>query len=130
MATYSVREFKARASEILRGLSDGEEVIITRRGKPCGRLTPVQPPAEVKPSLGTLRGTATYLPEASYEDFLSVKTLWEPRVPSSAEPRRGHGRMLCTLYYQKNPDTPDMEAEVRQFAKGNAGNPERFDQPG
>jgi hypothetical protein len=38
--------------------------------------------------------------------------------------------MLCTLYYQKNPDTPDMEAEVRQFAKGNAGNPERFDQPG
>ena len=38
--------------------------------------------------------------------------------------------MLCTLYYQKNPDTPDMEAEVRQFAEGNAGNPERFDQPG
>ena len=130
MATYSVREFKARASEILRGLSDGEEVIITRRGKPCGRLTPVQPPAEVKLSLGTLRGTATYLPEASYEDFLSVKTLWEPRVPSSAEHERGHGRMLCTLYYQENPDTPDMEAEVRQFAEGNAGNPERFDQPG
>ena len=51
-------------------------------------VQPMKTSAEVKPSLGTLRGTATYLPEASYEDFLSVKTLWEPRVPSSAEPRR------------------------------------------
>ena len=85
MTTYSVREFKARASEILRELSEGEEVIITRRGKPCGRLTPVQPSVENKPSLSTLRGSATYLPDASYEDFLSVKTLWEPRVPSAAE---------------------------------------------
>ena len=84
MTTYSVREFKARASEILRGLSEGEEVIITRRGKPCGRLTPVQPSVENKPSLSTLKGSAVYLPDASYEDFLNVKTLWEPRVPSSA----------------------------------------------
>ena len=39
MTTYGIREFKARVREILRGLDDGEEVIITRRGKPCGRLT-------------------------------------------------------------------------------------------
>ena len=89
MTTYSVREFKARASEILRDLSEGEEVIITRRGKPCGRLTPVQPSVEKKPSLSTLRGSATYLPEASYEDFMNVKSLWEPRVPSSGELKHG-----------------------------------------
>lgn len=90
MTTYSVREFKARASEILRDLNDGEEVIITRRGKPCGRLTPVQTSVEKKPSLSTLRGSAMYLPDASYEDFLSVKSLWEPRVPSSVELKRSY----------------------------------------
>lgn len=90
MTTYSVREFKAKASEILRDLTEGEEVIITRRGKPCGRLMTVRPPDDGKPSLSTLRGSATYLPEASYEEFLSIKTLWEPRVPSSAEQEQGH----------------------------------------
>ena len=34
MTTYSIREFKARVSEILRDLDSGDEVIITRRGKP------------------------------------------------------------------------------------------------
>ena len=76
MTTYSVRKFKARVSEILRDLSEGEEVIITHRGKPCGRLTSVQLPAtNQKPSLSTLRGSATFLPDASYEDFQSVKAL-------------------------------------------------------
>ena len=40
MTTYNIREFKAKVSEILRALSYGEEVIITRRGKPFGRLKP------------------------------------------------------------------------------------------
>ena len=89
MTTYGVREFKARVSEILRGLEHGEEVTITRRGKPCGRLTPLQPPAEEKPSLRTLRGSASYLPDARYEDFLDIKTLWRPRSPPSDETQRG-----------------------------------------
>ena len=42
-STYSIREFKAKVSEILRDLEDGEEVIITRRGKPCGKLTGIRP---------------------------------------------------------------------------------------
>ena len=88
MTTYSIREFKARISEILRGLDDGQEVIITRRGKPCGRLMPVPPPTEGKPSLVTLKGALTCLPDATYEDFLDIKTVWEPRDPSSAETRR------------------------------------------
>ena len=90
MTTYSIREFKARVSEILRDLDDGAEVIITRRGKPCGRLTPVEGPTEGKPSLGTLKGSLSHLPDATYEDFLNIKTLWEPRSPASGEPERSH----------------------------------------
>ena len=88
MTTYGIREFKARVSEILRGLDEGEDVIITRRGKPCGRLTSVRPSNEEKPSLDTLKGALSYLPDASYEDFLDVKTLWKPRVPASTETKR------------------------------------------
>ena len=77
MTTYRIREFKAKVSEILRNLNDGEEVIITRRGKPCGKLIPVQSAAEGKPSLRDLRGSMTHLPDASYEDFLGAKALWD-----------------------------------------------------
>ena len=73
MTTYNIREFKAKVGEILRALSYGEEVIITRRGKPFGRLSPIQDPTEEKPSLSTLKGSFTGLPEASYEDFLEIK---------------------------------------------------------
>ena len=77
MTTYSIREFKARDSEILRDMEEGVEVIITRRGKPRGRLTVLGAPNETKPPLDTLRGSLSHLPDATYEDFLSVKTLWE-----------------------------------------------------
>ena len=86
MATYGVREFKARLSEILRSLDDGEEVIITRRGKPCGRLTPIPRPAEEKLPLSALRGILSHrMPDASYQDFLDIKKIWEPRMPPDAE---------------------------------------------
>ena len=90
MPTYSIREFKARVSEILRDLDGGGEVIITRRGKPCGRLTSLGPPKEAKPSLSTLKGSLSHLPDATYEDFLNLKTLWGPGFLESGEPDRGH----------------------------------------
>ena len=81
MTTYSVREFKAHFSEILGGLDDGDEVIITRRGKPWGRLTTAPKPDDDKPSLSTLRGAfARRLPDAEYEDFVELKKIWEPRM--------------------------------------------------
>ena len=64
MTTDSIRDFKAKASAILRELEDGDEVIIARRGKPCAKLTPVPPPDSDKPSLATLEGALTYLPDA------------------------------------------------------------------
>ena len=80
MTTYSIREFKARVSQILHDLDDGEEVIITRRGKPCGKPTAVpQSPAE-KPELRSLRGIYRgILPHATYADFQEIKKVWEPR---------------------------------------------------
>ena len=83
MTTYSIREFKAKASAILREIEDGEEVIITRRGKPCAKLTSVPPPDSDKPSLATLEGALTFLPDATYEDLLEVQSMWEPRLPPS-----------------------------------------------
>ena len=85
MTTYSIREAKARLSEILRDLDRGEEVIITRRGRPCGRLTAVDTSADDRPSLATLRGALTDLPDAEYRDFQDIKGIWETR----AEPPEG-----------------------------------------
>ena len=83
MTTYGIREFKAHLSEILRDLEDGDEVIITRHGKPCARLTAAPTPDDQKPSLRTLRGAfAGILPHAEYEDFLEAKKIWEPRMPA------------------------------------------------
>ena len=81
MTTYNIREFKSKVSDIIMNLKYGEEVIITRRGKPRGRLSAIEDPAEEKPSLSTLRGSLGHLPEASYEDFQDIKALWEPRDP-------------------------------------------------
>ena len=89
MTTYSIREFKAKVSEILRGLGEGEEVIITRRGEPCGRLTSIPRPPEKKPSLSTLRGSLCWLPEASYQEFLDIKTVWDPQLPMSDQVKQG-----------------------------------------
>lgn len=80
MVTYGVREFKAKVSEILDGLADGEEVVITKRGKPCGKLTPMGPSVATdgKKPLYALRGSLP-LPYATYQDFLDIKSIWEPR---------------------------------------------------
>lgn len=91
MTTYSIREFKARLSEILRSVEEGEEVIITRRGKPCGKLT-AAPPSEQKPSLRTLRGAyAGVLPDATFQDFMDIKKIWEPHMPPDEEDHDGAG---------------------------------------
>lgn len=42
----SVRDLKARLSEYLRRVGRGEEVVITRRGRPVGRIVPMGEPQE------------------------------------------------------------------------------------
>ena len=80
MTTYSIREAKARLSAILRDLNRGEEVIITRRGRPCGRLTAVDTAVDDRPSLATLRGALSDLPDAEYQDFQDIKGIWDTRT--------------------------------------------------
>ena len=41
-----VRDLKARLSEYLRQVSQGQTVIITDHGRPVGRLSPVEQPLE------------------------------------------------------------------------------------
>ena len=51
MPTYSITEFKARLSQILRDLGEnGGEVIITRRGKPCAKLVAIRDQTEAQSS--------------------------------------------------------------------------------
>ena len=77
MTTYSIREAKAHLSGILRDLVQGDEVIITRRGRPCGRLTAVDAGPDGRPSLATMRGALSQLPDASYQDFQDIKGIWD-----------------------------------------------------
>ncbi len=77
MTTYSIREAKAHLSEILRDLDLGDEVIITRRGRPYARLTSVDGGTDDRPSLDTLRGSLSQLPDAGYQDFQDVKGVWK-----------------------------------------------------
>lgn len=76
MTTYSIRDLKAKLSEVLRNLENGQQVVITRRGKPCGMLIGIT--ESESPPLSTLKGTQAYLPDANYEDFLQIKGAWEP----------------------------------------------------
>lgn len=41
---------------------------------------------DIKPSLSTLRGALTHLSAADYEDFLAIKTIWEPTLHLGAYP--------------------------------------------
>ena len=74
MTKYSIRETKARLSEIVRDLERGGEVIITRRGWPCGRLTTVDAGGADRPSLAMLREALAELRDAGYQD---IKGIWE-----------------------------------------------------
>lgn len=80
MTTYGIREFKARVSEILRNLENGEEVIITRRGKPCGKLTAAPPPEGENPALAALREKYQSLPDLEFEELqATIKGFWKVR---------------------------------------------------
>lgn len=71
MPTYTITQFKAKASEILDRLEAGDEVIITRRGKPCGKLTAVQKPEAEEPSSRSLMGILATpdTPDWDYEEL-------------------------------------------------------------
>ena len=81
MPTYTITQFKTRTGEILDSLNAGEEVIITRRGKPCAKLTAMPEPAVEKRSLRSLRGILATNDDDPGMDFdelqAYIKGLWK-----------------------------------------------------
>ncbi len=55
MEMISVADTKARLSELLGRVEEGEEVVITRRGKPVARLSAIQQPKKPVVSLADFR---------------------------------------------------------------------------
>jgi len=55
MATVTVVEAKAHLSELLDKVEAGEQVVITRHGKPVARLSPESPPKKPFTSLAKFR---------------------------------------------------------------------------
>lgn len=51
MSSYSVAEAKNDLPKLLDRMLSGEEVVITRRGKPIGRLAPIDQPAKPQPKV-------------------------------------------------------------------------------
>lgn len=105
MTTYSKSEFCAKSADILKTLENGEEVIITQRGKVWARLTPSQNPSEDReerePRFNSLREALIHVRgrreltggrEATEEDFQSVKTMWRMPPPNSDETPPDHAK--------------------------------------
>jgi len=55
MVTVSVAATKAHLSELLDRIEKGEEIVVTRRGKPVARLSPVKSQKKPFPSLAEFR---------------------------------------------------------------------------
>ncbi len=56
--TIAAGEFKARCLKLMDEVNEtGEELVVTKRGKPMVRLVPVQPKA--RSFFGAMKGTAT-----------------------------------------------------------------------
>jgi prevent-host-death family protein len=51
--TYSVKEARNKLPQILKSVEDGEEVTITRNGKPVAELVPAR--TRKKPRFGTMK---------------------------------------------------------------------------
>lgn len=65
MPTVTVAEAKAQLSDILHRVEGGEEVIITRRGKPVARLAAVVKRLKPLPSLAEFRATLPTMKNSS-----------------------------------------------------------------
>ena len=60
MTAVSIKEAKAKLSELIHKLKPGDEVIITEKNVPVARLlSAARPPAQRR--LGSLRGTVRYM---------------------------------------------------------------------
>ncbi len=76
--SYNVAQAKARLSEILERVSDGEEILLTRRGKPIARLIPAAH------TVGNILGTGRQDANINF-DVLATDEWWKPISGDEAE---------------------------------------------
>ena len=72
MPAVSIKEAKAKLSELIHKLKPGDEVIITEKNVPIARLVPAVSPPRQPRRPGTLRGTVLHMApdfDAPLEDF-------------------------------------------------------------
>jgi prevent-host-death family protein len=74
MRTIPAGEFKATCLALLDEVAEsGETIVVTKRGKPVARLTPLEPPP-------SLVGSVTYLVDDD-ELIAPLWENWEPEFP-------------------------------------------------
>ena len=74
MRTIPAGKFKAECLALLDEVAaSGEEIIVTKRGKPVARVLPLEPP-------DSLKGSVTYL--VSDEELMApLWDNWDPQLP-------------------------------------------------
>ena len=81
--TISVRELKAKASEVLRDLEKmpAKEIVITRHGKPCAKLVALKDKSDGIPwsERKSMRNALPHLHHLTDADFAGAKRIWEPK---------------------------------------------------
>jgi prevent-host-death family protein len=96
MATVSVYNARAEFSQLIERALAGEDIVITRRGKPAVRLVPVEGPRQVRKP-GALKGVFEVTDELFDplpDDVLEAiygNTI-EPEEDDSGRPKPDHGR--------------------------------------
>lgn len=65
MQTFSLADAKARLSRLVELVESGEEVTITKRGRPVVKLVPTVPARQQLPSLAELRARLPQQSEAA-----------------------------------------------------------------
>lgn len=88
MQTVDVRTLKARASELLRAVEEGEVIVVTRRGRPIARLEALGTQTQRQMSL---RGLYSHLAPAFdaidiQEDIRALRAESTVRVEQKAKP--------------------------------------------
>jgi prevent-host-death family protein len=71
MVTYNLTDAKAKLSEVINQVLSGEEVIITKMGKPIAKITRIAPEAKAPIKLGQHKGRFWMAPDfdAPLKDF-------------------------------------------------------------
>ncbi len=79
MRSYNVAEAKTHLSEILERVSEGEEILLTRRGKPIARVVPATAGAV------NILGSGTH--DANINcDVLANDDWWKPLPENEVQP--------------------------------------------